>query len=387
MRHVRLKPQRFCRALTSHPWAFAGEIETPRAPIAAGEGVELRDATDRPLGSGIWSNSSQIAWRRYSRETRPFDAEFAAGALAAAVARRGDNGRFRRLVWSEADNLPGLVVELFADVLVAQALTAGADRLLPEIVAWLRANLAPREIILRNDAPVRARDGLPLNAATAGGADFPPEWFSIDGIEYHLDLLHGQKTGFYLDQREQHTRIAAFAKGRRVLDCFCNQGGFGLQAARAGAASVLALDSSAECAAAAARNAERNGFAGVFKCERANVFDWFTRQRDARGTHDLVILDPPPFAKSKGALDGALRGYKEINLRAMKLLAPGGILATYSCSQRVGAREFLEVLEAAAADCRRETRLLEITGQPPDHPVLLNFPESHYLKGAILQVA
>jgi 23S rRNA (cytosine1962-C5)-methyltransferase len=415
MKVVRLKPQRACRAAAGHPWAFAGDVALANAQrVADGESVELRDAGGRSLGAGVWSNRSQIVWRRHSRAPRPFDAAFVAEALAAAVARRGfaatgghatggagdataataatgasAGGDFQRLVWSEADNLSGLVVDKFGDVLVMQALTVGADNALPVAAEWLRERFAPREIIFRNDAPVRARDGLPLETRTLTGGAFAPAWFRIEGVEYLLDLQGGQKTGFYLDQRPQHPHVARFAKGRRVLDAFCNQGGFALHAAKAGAADVLGLDISAACVAAAAGNAVRNALPARF--EQANVFDWFTRARAERGStagaqFDLIILDPPPFARSREAFDGALRGYKEINLRAMQMLAPGGILATYSCSQRVEPPVFAEVLAEAAADARREVRLIEETGQPPDHPVLLGFPESRYLKGAILRV-
>jgi 23S rRNA (cytosine1962-C5)-methyltransferase len=368
--------------LEGHPWAFAGEIDRRNQTLEDGEGVELCDTRGRSQGSGIWSNRSQIAWRRYSREARPFDAAFLDEALRGALARR-PAGRYRRLVWSEADHLPGLVVDQFDRVLVVQTLTVGTELVLPQITAWLQENLAPSEIVFRNDATSRQYDGLPLEVRTASGKPFAPDWFRIEGVEYFLDLAGGQKTGFYLDQREQHLRVASFAKGRRVLDGFCNQGGFALQAARAGAVDVLGIDSSEECVQAAGRNADRNKLKPRFL--RANMFDWFTENREGVA-FDLIVLDPPPFARNKDALEGALRGYKELNLRALRLLAPNGILATYSCSQRVGTSDFLAMLGDAAADARRTARVLEITGQPADHPVLLSFPESHYLKGAILRV-
>jgi 23S rRNA (cytosine1962-C5)-methyltransferase len=407
MKTVRLFPtQQPSRVSAGHPWAFAGEIDRKHAPINDGADVELLDVRGRSLGAGLWSNRSQIAWRRYSREARSFNAGFINEALEAALARREGGaefkvqgskfkvqsskvnvpagGAFRRLVWSEADGLPGVVIDQFDDVFVVQSLTAGAARAEPEVIAWLRHRFSPAEIILRNDAPTRQRDNLPLEVKTVSGAPFAPRWFNIEGVEYLLDFAGGQKTGFYLDQREQHVRVAQYAAGARVLDCFCNQGGFALQAARAGAKSVLGLDSSAECIAAAAGNAERNGLAGTARFEKANVFDWFTANKETDERFDLIILDPPPFARDKASLDGALRGYKELNLRALKLLAQGGVLATYSCSQRVGVELFLETLADAAGDARRDVALLEITGQPSDHPALLNFPESHYLKGAIV---
>ncbi|MDR2512481.1 MAG: class I SAM-dependent rRNA methyltransferase [Puniceicoccales bacterium] len=384
---IRLKSQGQGRVLSGHPWAFAGEILPHRHSLADGDCAELYDAQGRLLGSGLWSGRSQIAWRRYSFASRPFDEVFIAEALRKAVERRLP-GRFRRLVWSEADHLPGLVVDQFDGVLAVQALTAGVDRALPIITSWLSKNLGAEEIILRNDAPSRVHDGLALGVRTLSGRLLSPDWFRIEGVEYLLDLAGGQKTGFYLDQREQHLRVARLAQGRRVLDGFCNQGGFALQAARMGASSVLAIDSSEDCTLAVARNASRNSLDERIRPLRANMFDWFTQQRAGRDgvVFDLIVLDPPPFARNREAMDGALRGYKEINLRAMHMLAPGGILATYSCSQRVNTGMFMGMLGEAAVDTRRTVRVLEVTGQPMDHPVLLNFPESHYLKGAILQV-
>jgi 23S rRNA (cytosine1962-C5)-methyltransferase len=386
---LRLRSHVPARVLRGHPWVFTGELRGPIPPEADGAAAVLHDARGRPLGTGLCSARSNIAWRRFSFEVCEFDRAYFARALAAAIARRataGEPGPFRRLVWSEADHLPGLVVDQFGDALVLQSLTAGIERALPDILAVLRERLAPAEIILRNDAPARRHEGLPLESRTASGQPWPPRWLKIDGLDFWIDLAAAQKTGFYLDQRAQHRRVAALARGRRVLDGCCNQGAFALHAARAGAVSVLGIDSSAACIAQARLNAARNGLADVAVFEEANLFDWFTARKDLRAAYDLIILDPPSFAPRRGALAGALRGYKELNLRALRLLAPGGLLATYSCSQNVDTPAFLALLADAAVDARRETRLLEVTTQPPDHPVLLACPETHYLKGAILEV-
>jgi 23S rRNA (cytosine1962-C5)-methyltransferase len=197
--------------------------------------------------------------------------------------------------------------------------------------------------------------------------------------------MGGQKTGYYLDQRAQHPAVAKYCAGRRVLDAFCNQGSFGIHAAKAGAAQVYGLDSAVEAVEAARRNAERNGVKATF--EVANVFDWFNSPTNKPGPNwDVIILDPPPFAKSKSALEGALRGYKEINLRAMQRLAPGGVLATYTCSHHMQDAELRSVLAGAAADARRRVKVLEFCHQPPDHPVMISMPESEYLRGYILRV-
>lgn len=383
MKQIRLKlASRPARVLFGHPWVFSGEIETPPR-IPDGAAAELLDARGRSLGSGIWNAKSQIVWRKFSSETREWDESFLAEALGKAVAKRVPAPASRRVVWSEADSLPGLVVDRFEDSLVLQALTAGTDQMLPFIADWLDKNLSPSEIIFRNDAPSRRFEGLENSISFYKNKPHTPRWFEIDGVRYFLDLANGQKTGFYLDQREQHANVAKFARGKTVLDACCNQGGFSFQCARAGATQTLGIDISEFAVETCRRNAKENGF-GKCAFETANLFDWFGANRERK--FDLIVLDPPPFARSKNALEGALRGYKELNLRALKMLNPGGILATYSCSQRVGLEKYIDVVSRAAHDARRNVSLLEITGQPEDHPCLLNFPESHYLKGLILRV-
>ncbi|MCC5804769.1 MAG: class I SAM-dependent rRNA methyltransferase [Opitutales bacterium] len=372
------------RVLDGHPWVFAGEVETLLPKSVNGLAVDLVDPRRRPLGTGIYNSRSKLVWRRFARDNGvPWDDSTVAGRIEAAVARRDPSVRYGRLVWSEADDLPGLVVDRYDDVLVVQALTLAVDRLLPAIVDCLQSLPDLAEIVRRNDTPVRRQEGLDLNVSTVSGADVPSRWFSIEGIEFRLDLTGGQKTGFYLDQREQHPAVGFLAKGRRVLDAFCHQGGFALHCAKSGAASVLAIDSSAEAVENARANAARNGL--TITAEAANVFDFFTAHREERGLFDLIILDPPPFARSRSALDGALRGYKELNLRALRLLSPGGILATYTCSQPVDRALFRSVLADAAHDARRSVTILGEPRQPADHPVRLDFPESEYLRGYWLQ--
>ncbi|MGE9293613.1 MAG: class I SAM-dependent rRNA methyltransferase [Puniceicoccales bacterium] len=378
---LKLKPGPSPRVLRGHPWVFAGELTRLLPAEHNGEAVELRDARGRFLGMGLYNGRSQIAWRRYSRDKDAFDEAFLMKALEAAISRRAPDTA-RRLVWAEADGLPGLVVDQFGKVLVVQALTAGMDNALPLISNCLQSLLAPDEIVFRNDAPSRKLEGLENSVTTLSGERAGAEWLELDGIEFFVDLQSGHKTGFYLDQRVQHQRVAELAKGRRVLDGFCHQGGFALHCAKAGASSVLAVDISEECVKTAQLNAGKNRLTVDFGV--MNMFDWFTANRNE--TFDLIVLDPPSFARSKKSLHGALRGYKELNLRAMRMLSPGGILATYSCSQNVAPAQFMSVLAEAAGDARRDFAVLEETGQPADHPVLLTMPESHYLKGAILQL-
>ena len=368
---LRLRPNIPARALRGHPWVFVGELRTPVPPEADGKAAILCDERGRPLGVGLCSKRSAIAWRKFSSKSTDFDRSFIDGALGAALAHReksGATGPVRRLVWSEADHLPGLVVDQYGSALVVKSLTAGIENALPVILAALQARFKPEEIILRNDAPARRHEHLPLEARTVSGRPYPARWLKIDGLEYFIDLLGAQKTGFYLDQREQQVRVGQLAKGRRVLDACCNQGAFALQCAKAGAVSVLGIDSSAPSIAQAQQNAAKNGLAEKVNFETANLFDWFTARKDERNSYDLIVLDPPSFAPKRGAFAGALRGYKELNLRALRMLAPGGILATYCCSQNVTTSTFVEVVADSAADAEREARVIEVTSQPADHP-------------------
>lgn len=406
------------RALAGHPWVFANEVEALLPAEHDGEVVECRDRAGRFVGTGIYNSKSQIVWRRLSRERVELDAAYVRGAVERAVARReaprnaergvrsaevanaeransepgtrsaerGNAGPMvARLVWSESDDLPGVVVDRFGEALVVQIQTVAMEKRSALVGEVLNELIQPAEIIFRNDAPIRRLEGLPLEVHTRSGQAWEPRWVKIDGFEYWLDLQGGQKTGFYLDQRAQHAVVAKYCTGKRVLDAFCNQGPFALHAARAGATKVLGLDSAEDAIAAARRNAEKNGVRAEFGV--ANVFDWFNAPaRESEPLWDVIVLDPPPFAKSKSALEGALRGYKEINLRAMQRLAPGGVLATYTCSHHMHDAELRSVIAEAATDAKRKVRVLEFCHQPADHPVLVTMPESEYLRGYIVAV-
>lgn len=380
---LKLKPNANSRVLGGHPWVFANECEALLPAEHDGELVECRDRTSRFLGTGIYNSKSQIVWRRLSRDRIALDEAYLRATLTRALARR-KTGEFKRLVWSESDDLPGVVVDQFGDTLVLQIQTLAMEKRSAAIGDLLAELTGAKEIIFRNDANIRKLEGLPVEVHTRTGAAWEPRWVTIDGFDYWLDLQGGQKTGFYLDQREQHAAVAKYAAGKRVLDAFCNQGSFALHCAKAGAASVLGLDSAFDAVSQAKKNTEKNGLKADF--QGANVFDWFTAQREAAPAWDLIILDPPPFAKSKSALEGALRGYKELNLRAMKSLLPGGVLATYTCSHHMQDAQLREVIGEAAADAKRRVHILEFCHQPADHPVLVTMPESEYLRGYILRV-
>jgi 23S rRNA (cytosine1962-C5)-methyltransferase len=380
---LKLRANARARALNAHPWVFANEVEALLPVEFDGEVVECRDRTGRLIGTGIYNSKSQIVWRRLSRDRVTLDAAYLRAAIERAVARRA-NENARRLVWSESDDLPGVVVDQFGDTLVVQVQTLAMEKRSTLLGDALAEVVKPAEIIFRNDGPIRRLEGLPLEVHTRSGAPWEPRWVKIQGFEYWLDLQSGQKTGFYLDQRFQHGAVAKYCQGGRVLDAFCNQGAFALHAAKAGAAEVLGLDSAEDAIAAARRNAERNGVTAEFTV--ANVFDWFNSpDRNVEPLWDVIILDPPPFAKSKSALEGALRGYKEINLRAVKRLVPGGILATYTCSHHMQDAELRQILAEVATDARRKLRVVEWSHQPADHPVLLTMPESEYLRGYIIR--
>lgn len=381
MKSLFLKPRSRSRALAGHPWVFAGEVQALLPDSENGKTVLLRDSRKRLLGSGIYNRNSQIVWRRYAADRQAFSMAYIRSSIQAAIRRRAGES-CRRLIWSESDNLPGLVVDQFGKVLVVQALTLAVDMRLPAIGTILQELTGAETVVFRNDSGIRKLEGLETCISTFEDKPLTPFEVEIGGLTYELDLLAGQKTGFYLDQREQHALVASYAKGRRVLDAFCNQGAFALQCARAGAIEVLGIDSSDTAILAAESNARRNGLSAEFRQE--NVFDFFSANREV--TFDLVVLDPPPFARTQAQVEGALKGYKEINLRALKSLTPGGILATYTCSQAISPEAFRSTLSEAASDANRSVRILQHCYQAKDHPVLLNMPESEYLHGFILQV-
>lgn len=379
---LKKKGSRCPRVLEGHPWVFAGEVETPLPESPSSGTCALLDSSSRFLGRGLYNPRSNIVWRRYTKGSEPFDRPFLAKALQMAMQRR-PSAPACRLVWSEADRLPGLVVDRFGAVLVVQLLTAAMDQRKELLASILGDLLSPAEILFRNDAPARTLEGLPAFVGTHSGRPLGPFWQDIDGLRFEIDLMQGQKTGFFLDQRAQYAAVARLAGGRRVLDCFCNQGAFALFALKAGALAAHAVDIAEEAIASVRRNAHANNLTVTGAV--ANVFDLLAA--GGSNGYDLIVLDPPSFARNRQAIPGALRGYKEINLRALKSLPVGGLLATYSCSQNISREAFESTVREAAADARRSLRVIARTGQPEDHPELLEVPETAYLKGLILEVA
>jgi 23S rRNA (cytosine1962-C5)-methyltransferase len=349
--------------------------------------VRVVDLRGRPLGRAGWSERSQIALRFVRWEDAEVDAAFWAQRLEAAIERRtqaGMTGPARRLVFSEADEWPGFVVDQYGEHLAVQTLTPAAERLAPEWTRLLVERFTPQSIVARNDVRVRRLEGLPIETAIWHGERPDPFPVTIGDRTFVVDLLAGQKTGAFLDQQENYRAAARRAAGAgRALDAFAGEGGFALHLA-ASVGHVEAIESSETAVARGRTNADRNGIANV-TWTLANAFDRL-HALDAEGArYDVVVLDPPAFAKNRRALPNALRGYKEINLRAIKILEPGGILVTCSCSYHLSRERLIEVVSEAARDAGRVVELLEVRSQAPDHPILLNVPETEYLKCLILR--
>ncbi len=380
-----IKPR--ARVLHGHDWVYASDILKTFGNPAPGDVLSLKDGKDRLLGSAIYNPASQIVARRFSRQRQDLDADFFRRRVGQAIEyrhRRGVNSRLCRLVWSESDGLPGVIVDRYEDYLVVQTLTLAMDQRKELLTAALVALLAPKAIIERNDAPVRRAEGMEtMTGLLYGDASHEVE-IDVDGLRFAIDPARGQKTGFYLDQVDNYRQIAAYAKGRRVLDCFTNQGAFALACARAGASSVVAVEIGADAVAASRRNAKRNNLSAI-DWREANVFDFLPIEEKRGARYDLIILDPPSFTKSKGQLSDAMRGYKEIHLRALKLLSDDGLLATFCCSHHVNPAEFREMVIDAAVDARRSVRQLARYTQAADHPVVPTLPETEYLQGYLYE--
>lgn len=390
---VRLGKGRVKPVLRHHPWVFAGAIESVRGDPAPGTVVRIEDHIGGFLAWGHYSPASQIRLRLLEwREEIPVDETWLGHRIDEALQRRATGGAGEetagRLIFAEADLLPGLIVDRYGEFIVLQILTAGMDRLRTPIIKVLDHRLEPAGILERSDAVHRAREGLaPAEGLLAGAAPSTPLMIREGPYRFAVDLAGGHKTGFYLDQRVNRPAVAAWAAGRRVLDTFCYTGAFSVHAAGAGAASLLLVDSSAEALRTAAANLDANGLAAC-PCEIrcGNAFMELRRLRDEGRSFDLVILDPPRLAPTRTQAPKAARAYKDANLLALKLLAPEGILATFSCSGGITPEFFREILAWAALDADREVQILQTLTQPPDHPVRLSFPESAYLKGLICRI-
>jgi 23S rRNA (cytosine1962-C5)-methyltransferase len=384
-----VKPGRDKSLLRRHPWVFSGAIERVAGNPGDGDTVAVRAADGAFLAWAAYSPRSQIRARVWSwDEPARIDAAFLRRRVAEAVARRERLAGLTdaiRLVHGEADGLPGVVCDRYAELAVFQFASAGAERFREPIVEAVLEATGCSAAYERSDVEVRALEGLPPRAGPIRGTR--AEWtvaITEHGLRYRVDVAHGQKTGFYLDQRANRDRVRALAAGRDLLNCFCYTGGFTLNALAGGARSALSIDSSAAALALARENARRNGF-GEAEWLEADVFAALRRLRDEGRTFDLIVLDPPKFAPTGAHAQRAARAYKDINLLAFKLLRPAGLLVTFSCSGGVSPELFQKIIAGAAADAGAEARLAERLQADLDHPVTLAFPEGEYLKGLVLE--
>jgi 23S rRNA (cytosine1962-C5)-methyltransferase len=380
-----IKPR--SRLFRGHSWAYKADIERTMGDCIPGEVVDMKDTRGREAGCAIYNPASNIVARRISFRGQSLTPEFFVSRFERALEYRKSLGidlRLCRLVWSEADGLPGLIVDRYGDHIVFQALTLAFGKREEMIVEAIKQVFDPKSITARNDANVRKIEGLEVGKATLFGTTPPPFDIEWSGMHFQVDVMEGHKTGLYLDQLDNYRAVAAFASGRRVLDTFCNQGGFAQACALAGATETLALDASGSALALADLNAKASG--AKITLVEGNAFDWLKSADMRDEKFDLIILDPPSFTRSMANVDDALRGYKELHLRALKMLNRNGLLATFSCSHHIAVGEFADCIQDAAADAKRTLRLRSRLGQRADHPVLLGTPETEYLRGYIFEV-
>jgi 23S rRNA (cytosine1962-C5)-methyltransferase len=384
MAGIVVKPR--ARILHGHDWVFSSEVLKVFGNPADGDVISLKDGKDRLIGSAIYNSKSQIVARRFSRRRQDLDIDFFRRRIAQASEyrdRRDVDPKLRRVVWSESDGLPGVITDRYGDHFVLQTLTRAMDMRKDLITAAIVDVFGDITIVERNDVSVRRAEGLELRKGILRGTASQIT-IEIEGVKLELDLLHGQKTGFYLDQRHNYGIVAEYARDRRVLDCFTNQGAFALTCARAGAAEVTGVEESAENIAAANRNAVRNEVKA--RWIEQDVFQFLRGAEKAGAQYDLIVLDPPSFTKTRSGLRDALRGYRELHMRAFKLLSKDGLLATFSCSHHVSDAAFSETITDALVDARRSARRLRRFEQAPDHPVLPAIPETEYLRGFLLEM-
>jgi 23S rRNA (cytosine1962-C5)-methyltransferase len=404
MAGIVVKPR--ARILHGHDWVFSSEVLKVFGNPADGEVVSLKDGKDRLIGSAIYNSKSQIVARRFSRRRQDLDADFFRRRIEQAFEyrqRRNVDRQLCRVVWSESDGLPGVIIDRYGDQFVLQTLTLAMDsrkdlivQAIEDVFSRTSAAHAATErlaggapaphaltVIERNDAPVRRAEGLELRTGVLRGTA-SERLIEIEGVTVALDLLHGQKTGFYLDQNHNYGTVAQYARDRRVLDCFTNQGAFALTCARAGAADVTGVEENSDNVGAAERNATRNEL--KIQWIQQDVFQFLRAAEKARAEYDLIILDPPSFTKTRSGLRDALRGYRELHTRAFKLLSKNGLLATFSCSHHVSDSFFSNTIADALVDARRSARRVRRFDQAADHPVLPTIPETEYFKGFLLEM-
>ena len=391
MPSVILKKGKERRLYAGHSWVYAGEIAHITGDPKDGDAVDIRDYKERFFGRGLLNTRSQITVRRFTTQKEEIDRAFFARRIVAALEYRRENTSVAdaeafRLVCSESDQLPGLIVDQYSDHLVLQALTLGIDQRKKPIVEILREVVEPKAIVERSDVPSRKLEGLEETRSVLFGETNAIVRVQFSQFSIEVNLLEDQKTGFFLDQRDNYAEVARHSAGKRVLDCFSYHGGFALAAAVGDAKSVEAVEISDQAVARARKNAELNGLTGKIEFVCANAFDMLKKYDMEERGYDVIVLDPPSFTRTKQKVGDALRGYKEINLRALKMLPPGGLLATFTCSHHIDGGLFRSVVLDAAADAKKTLRLVKVLTQSPDHPILPAVPETEYLRGLLLEV-
>jgi 23S rRNA (cytosine1962-C5)-methyltransferase len=389
MKSIKLPKEAALRVRQGHPWVYKNELPEIPSDFLPGALIDLVDFKGRFVAVGYCNPKSVISVRVLSLEREKIDEAFFRKRIETANAFRmrffsGEEAY--RVVYGEADLLPGLILDRYGDHIVAQILTAGMERHTEGIVAAIDAVFSPRSIVGRNDPPSRTLEGLPIEKKILAGALQGPIVISKNGLEFEVDLLEGQKTGFFLDQSENYRALEGLVEGGEVLDAFCYIGGWSMHAALFGAKEITGIDQSEGAIDRARRISVRNRVESRCRFEVANVFDRLKAYEEEKRSYDCIILDPPSFVKRRKEVENAVRGYKEINLRAMKLLRPGGFLVTCSCSYHLSQSRFREILAEAAKDAKKGLRLLSFQPQAKDHPVLMALPETEYLKCAVLQV-
>lgn len=387
---VLLKPGEADRIVAGHPWVYHTSIQRMTAQAGDGELVQVKDHRQRLLGVGFYNSRSKINVRVLDRERIEVDQRFFEERIKAALAvrqRHLPKATSFRVVNAESDFLSGLIIDKYEDVIALQISSLGMEKRKDRIVAALKKIFSPRAIVERSDMASRKFEGLEEASGVLAGELSGPVQVNLNGLKFETDLIGGHKTGMYLDQQTSYEAVGQFAKGAQVLDCFSFLGGFGLHAARGGAARVHMLDQSADAVAASLRNGELNGFKENISAEVVNVFDWLKANTATRPNEkllpkfELIILDPPSFTRNRASVPDALRGYKEIHVRALKLLKPGGVLATFCCSHHVNGPLFQDTVLSAAYDTRKVLRRIASYTQSPDHPIIPMIPETEYLKG------
>jgi 23S rRNA (cytosine1962-C5)-methyltransferase len=379
-----VKPR--ARILHGHDWVFSSEVLKVFGEPADGDVISIKDGKDRMLGSAIWNSKSQIVARRFSHRRQDLDFEFfkrRIGQAAEYRVRRGVNPRLHRVIWSESDGLPGIILDRYGEEFVVQLTTLAMDQRKQIIADAICETLGAKILIERDDAIVRRTEGLESVIAVLRGFALETE-LEICGVKFRINPLNSQKTGFYLDQVPHYAAVAELASGRRVLDCFTNQGAFALVCARAGASETIGVEIQSNAIEGARENSKQNQL--PIRWVEQDVFEYLRSAEKARAEFDLIIVDPPSFTKTKSRVHDAIRGYRELHLRAFKLLSRDGLLATFSCSHHVTEAIFASAISEALVDARKSGRRLHRFEQALDHPVLPVLPETEYFKGVLIEM-